>query len=53
MQIKKKPLTNKAGAVRELNKKDFGAMRPMDEVLPKDLIKNIKKRKRGERGPPS
>jgi len=47
---KQKPLTNKKGDVRELTKADFEAMRPMDEVLSPDLVKIIKKRKRGERG---
>jgi len=47
---KRKPLTNKEGEVRELTKADFMAMRPMDEVLPPDLVATIKKRKRGERG---
>lgn len=47
---KQKPLTNKDGEVRELTKKDFMAMRPMEEILPSDLIDTIKKRKRGERG---
>ncbi len=47
---KRKPLTNKKGEVRELTKADFMAMRPMEEVLPPDLVATIKKRKRGERG---
>lgn len=47
---KQKPLTNKTGEVRELNKADFAAMRSMDDVLSPDLVKIIKNRKRGERG---
>jgi len=47
---KRKPLTNKEGEVRELTKADFKRMRPMEEVLPPDLVAAIKKRKRGERG---
>jgi uncharacterized protein (DUF4415 family) len=46
----RKPLTNKAGEVRELTKKDFKAMKPIKEVLP-ELANIIPKRKRGERGP--
>ena len=44
---KLKPLTNKEGKVRELTKADFLAMRPMEEVLPPELVNIIKKRKRG------
>jgi len=47
---KRKLLTNKKGEVRELTKTEFMAMRPMEEVLPPDLVATIKKRKRGERG---
>lgn len=45
----KKPLTNKAGKVRELTKKNFKMMRPIKEVLP-ELANVLPKRKRGERG---
>lgn len=48
---KQKPLTNKKGEVRELTKADFAAMRSMEKVLSPDLVKIIKQRKRGERGP--
>ena len=49
--MKKKPLTNKAGHVRELTSEDIRAMRPASEVLPKKLLDVLAKRKRGERGP--
>ena len=32
--MSKKPLTNKAGEVRELSDSDFAEMRPVSEVLP-------------------
>lgn len=49
--MKKKPLSNKSGHVRELEKEDFRAMRPASEVLPEKLLSVLPKRKRGERGP--
>jgi uncharacterized protein (DUF4415 family) len=49
--MKKKPLTNKSGTVRELKRKDIDAMRPASEVLPAELLGVLPKRKRGERGP--
>lgn len=49
--MKKKPLTNKSGRVRELTSKDIRAMRPASEVLPEKLLNVLPKRKRGERGP--
>jgi uncharacterized protein (DUF4415 family)/uncharacterized DUF497 family protein len=49
--MKRKPLTNKAGEVRELLAEDIRAMRPMAEVLPAELVRVIENRKRGERGP--
>ncbi|HEU5281760.1 MAG TPA: hypothetical protein VFU82_07280 [Gammaproteobacteria bacterium] len=49
--MKKKPLTNKAGQVRELTKKDIKKMKPASDVLPKALLNAIKKHKRGERSP--
>ncbi len=36
--MKKQPLTNKAGKVRELMLKDIQAMRPAREILPIDSI---------------
>jgi uncharacterized protein (DUF4415 family) len=49
--MKKKPLTNKSGQVRELKHEDIRSMRPASEVLPKKLLDVLPKRKRGERGP--
>lgn len=49
--MKKKPLTNKSGRVRELKRKDIRVMRPANEILPKKLLDVLSKRKRGERGP--
>jgi uncharacterized protein (DUF4415 family) len=48
---KRKPLTDSEGEVRELTAEDFARMRPMEEVLPPELVKIIRNRKRGERGP--
>jgi uncharacterized protein (DUF4415 family) len=48
---KRKSLTDEDGEVRELTIKDIRAMRPMDEVLPAELVEIIRNRKRGERGP--
>lgn len=49
--MKRKPLTNKAGEVRELTQEDINAMRLAHEVLPAEFVANFPKRKRGERGP--
>lgn len=49
--MNRKPLTNKAGEVRELTREDIRRMRPAAEVLPADLLAILPKRKRGERGP--
>ena len=48
--MKKKPLTNKDGEVRELTRADICSMRPMEEVLSSTLVDAIKKRKRRQRG---
>ncbi|HEY4942548.1 MAG TPA: BrnA antitoxin family protein [Rhizomicrobium sp.] len=48
---KRKPLTDEEGEVRELTAQDIRAMRPMAEVLPRDLVQIILNRKQGERGP--
>jgi uncharacterized protein (DUF4415 family) len=48
--MKKKPLTNKSGHVRELKRVDIRTMRPASEVLPAKLLALLPKRKRGERG---
>lgn len=48
--MKKRPLTNKEGEVRELTADDIRAMRPAEEVLPADLLEVLHKRKVGQRG---
>lgn len=48
--MKKKPLTNKSGKVRELTGKDIRSMRSAKEILPAQLLDVLPKRKRGERG---
>lgn len=48
--MKKKPLTNKAGEVRELTRKDIGGMQPAANVLPTELLEVLSKRKVGQRG---
>lgn len=47
--MKKQPLTNKSGRVRELTGKDIRAMRSPIDVLPDKLLNALPKRKRGER----
>ncbi len=47
----KKPLTNKAGEVRELTMADMRRFRPAAEVLPPELVAILPKRRVGERGP--
>src|SRR3990167_7502132 len=49
--MKKKPLTNKSGHVRELKTEDIRLMRKSKDVLPAKLLEVLPKRKRGERGP--
>ena len=49
--MKKKPLTNKAGDVRELRAADLRNMRPAADVLPPDLAAMLPKRRPGQRGP--
>jgi uncharacterized protein (DUF4415 family) len=46
--MSKKPLIDEEGEVRELTREDIRAMRPAQEVLPKELLTTL--RKRGERG---
>ena len=51
-RVKQKPLTNKDGEVRELTLKDMRRMRPIREVLPKELCDAlINLKKVGQRGP--
>jgi uncharacterized protein (DUF4415 family) len=47
----KKPLTNEKGEVRELTMAEMRRFRPAFQVLPPELVKVIKNRKVGERGP--
>lgn len=42
--MKRKPLTNKSGEVRELTKADMKRMHPTSEVLPKELWTTIEDR---------
>jgi uncharacterized protein (DUF4415 family) len=46
----RKPLTDKDGEVRELTLADMKRFKPASEVLSKDLLAVLPKRKRGERG---
>ncbi len=43
--MRKKPLTNKAGQVRELTRQDIRAMRSASKVLPADLLNVLPQRK--------
>jgi uncharacterized protein (DUF4415 family) len=49
--MKKKPLTDKDGEVRELTAEDMKLFRPAAEVLPPELLAVLPKRKPGQRGP--
>ena len=49
--MKKKPLTDEEGEVRELTREEIFAMRPAREVLPPELYAILKKRHPGQRGP--
>ncbi|MCP2501745.1 MAG: BrnA antitoxin family protein [Deltaproteobacteria bacterium] len=49
--MRRKPLTDKSGEVRELTREDIRAMRPAIEVLPPELLAILPKRKPGQRGP--
>lgn len=49
--MSKKPLIDETGEVRELTRKDIRAMRPAAEILPKELLAVLPKRRPGERGP--
>ena len=51
MSKKRPPLTDAEGEVRELTRADIRAMRPIEEVLPPELVEVIRNRRRGERGP--
>jgi hypothetical protein len=45
--MKKKPLTDEEGEVRELTKKEIFDMRPAAEVLPPELVAILPKRHPG------
>lgn len=49
--MKKKPLTDKNGEVRELTQSDIEGFRPAHETLPPELVAVLPKRKPGQRGP--
>ncbi|MBM2829170.1 MAG: hypothetical protein HW408_1702 [Actinobacteria bacterium] len=49
--MNRKPLTDKSGEVRNLERKDFRSMRSASEVLPPEFVAILPKRKPGERGP--
>ena len=49
--MKRKPLTDESGEVRELTREDFRAMRPAAEVLPPELVAILPTRRPGQRGP--
>jgi uncharacterized protein (DUF4415 family) len=49
--VKKKPLTDEEGEVRELTREEIFAMRPAAEVLPPELNAILTKRRPGQRGP--
>jgi uncharacterized protein (DUF4415 family) len=49
--MKRKPLTDEAGEVRELAKADFRAMRSVADVLPAETLAVLPKRRPGQRGP--
>jgi uncharacterized protein (DUF4415 family) len=48
--MKKKPLTDEEGEVRELTREEIFAMRPAAEVLPPELYAILPKRRPGQRG---
>jgi uncharacterized protein (DUF4415 family) len=48
--MKKKPLTDKEGEVRELTSVDIGSMGTANKVLPSELLKVLPKSKVGQRG---
>jgi uncharacterized protein (DUF4415 family) len=49
--MKKKPLTDKGGEVRELTRADLKEFRSAKAALPPDLAAALPKRKPGQRGP--
>ena len=49
--MKKKPLTDKAGNVRELTRDDIKKFRKASEALPSEFGIRIAQKKEGQRGP--
>lgn len=49
--MKKKPLSDTTGEVRELTREDLKEFRPANETLPPGLNAMLPKRKPGQRGP--
>lgn len=49
--MKSKPLIDDNGEVREITRADLKRARPAREVLPKELLEVLPKRKPGQRGP--
>ncbi len=50
--MKRKPLINENGEVRELTKEDMKLFKPSSEVLPKGLLKTLPKRGRPAKSNP-
>jgi uncharacterized protein (DUF4415 family) len=48
--MSRRPLTDKAGEVRELTREDIADFRPPEEALPSRLVEQLPRRP-GERGP--
>lgn len=48
---KRSPLTDKNGEVRELTAEDLKHFKPAAEILPKELLAVLPKRRPGQRGP--
>ena len=49
--MRRKPLTDKSGEVRELTRADLRRFGPAKEALPPELVEVLPARRRGERGP--
>ena len=49
--MKKKPLTDKSGNVRELTPEDMKQFHSASETLPADLAAKLPKKRHGQRGP--
>jgi uncharacterized protein (DUF4415 family) len=49
--MRRKPLTDREGEVRELTRNDIRRFRPASQVLPPQLLAVLPRRRRGQRGP--